>query len=92
MRVTTLDREVEQLGLVPALIKIDVEGAELEVLEGAARVLETHRPRLLISLHPKRLAQVGADCDTVFGLLKAHRYQADVVGQDQEIHVLARPS
>ena len=92
MRVTTIDREVDELGLVPALIKIDVEGAELEVLEGAVRVLETRRPRILVSLHPKRLAQVGADCDTVIGWLEAHRYRAHVVGEDQEIHVLAQPS
>jgi methyltransferase FkbM-like protein len=92
VRQTTLDREVDELRLVPALIKIDVEGAELEVLKGAARVLEAHRPRLLISLHPRRLAQVGADCETVLAWLRAHRYRADVVGEDQEIHVLARPS
>jgi FkbM family methyltransferase len=91
VRQTTLDREVEELGLVPALIKIDVEGAELDVLKGAARVLDVHRPRVLVSLHPKRLAQVGADCETVLAWLRAHRYQADVVGEDQEIHVLARP-
>ena len=91
VRMTTIDREVDELGLVPALIKIDVEGAELDVLEGAACVLDAHRPRLLVSLHPTRLAQVGANCDTVLAWLKAHRYQADVVGEDQEIHVLARP-
>ncbi len=91
VRMTTIDREVAELRLVPALIKIDVEGAELEVLEGAAGVLDAHRPRVLLSLHPRQLAQAGMDCDTVLGWLRARRYHADIVGEDQEVHVLARP-
>ncbi|HEY9622712.1 MAG TPA: FkbM family methyltransferase [Crinalium sp.] len=35
----------------PGLIKIDVEGAELDVLQGAIETLKTHRPMLLIELH-----------------------------------------
>ena len=31
-------------GYVPALIKIDVEGADLQVLQGAQRTLAAHRP------------------------------------------------
>lgn len=36
------------------LIKIDVEGAELEVLEGGCRSLEKHRPTVLCELHRGR--------------------------------------
>ena len=35
----------------PEFIKIDVEAAELEVLEGMARTLKTHQPRLFIEVH-----------------------------------------
>ena len=35
----------------PTLIKIDVEGAEREALEGAAEVISKHRPRLILSAY-----------------------------------------
>jgi FkbM family methyltransferase len=89
--MTTLDREVEQTGLMPALVKIDVEGAELDVLMGATSVLATGRPRLLLSLHPKRLAQAGLDCEAVLQWLSARGYNWRVISEDQERHVLARP-
>ena len=92
VRMTTLDREVDELRLVPGVIKIDVEGAELDVLKGAARVLDTHRPRVLLSLHPRQLAQAGLECEVVLGWLRARRYRVDAIGEDQEVHVLARPS
>ncbi len=43
----------------PNVIKIDTEGAEVEVLTGARETLERHKPRLLIALHgPDRAAAV----------------------------------
>jgi FkbM family methyltransferase len=92
VRVTTLDDEVRELGLVPTFVKIDVEGAELDVLKGAAQVLARHRPRLLLSLHPPRLAQAGLDCDAVRRWLTARDYLWRVVGEDHEVHVLALPA
>jgi FkbM family methyltransferase len=36
---------------VPSLVKIDVEGAEVDVLEGARETLARHRPPIYLSLH-----------------------------------------
>ena len=52
-RVPTIDEELPKM-LVQharvALIKIDVEGAELEVLEGAAQTVARHRPVLCVEV------------------------------------------
>lgn len=48
--MTTLDGYLAQHGLEPSLMKIDVEGAEKLVLEGAARVLRDIRPVIIIEV------------------------------------------
>ena len=52
---TTLDAALTELGVVPAFIKIDVEGAELKVIRGAAQTLAAHRPVVVMEyLAPNR--------------------------------------
>jgi len=46
-----LDDFVADGGPAPHVIKIDVEGAESEVLKGAAGILQVHRPVLFIEVH-----------------------------------------
>jgi FkbM family methyltransferase len=57
------------------LIKIDVEGFELDVLEGMARGLRGHRYRaVLIELHPALLAAGGVTMGTVTECLRRADY------------------
>jgi FkbM family methyltransferase len=53
--VTTLDEACERFGK-PAVIKMDVEGAEVRALRGAARVIREIRPVWIIELHSTELA------------------------------------
>ncbi len=46
-----LDEFVRAGGAPPSVIKIDVEGAELWVLQGAAETLRTVRPRIFLEVH-----------------------------------------
>jgi FkbM family methyltransferase len=60
-------------GAQPTLIKIDVEGYELEVLKGAMRILEM-RPKLDIEVHPFLHADRLAHCSGIFEILENLRY------------------
>jgi FkbM family methyltransferase len=48
---TTIDELCASRGLEPSLVKIDVEGAEAEVVRGARATLRAHRPAICLELH-----------------------------------------
>jgi FkbM family methyltransferase len=48
--VDTLDGYVSRSGLMPTIVKIDVETYEPEVLAGARRTIEGHRPHLIVEV------------------------------------------
>ena len=41
----------------PDLMKIDVEGAEMQVLQGAAKILHEKRPKLFVETHSRQLTR-----------------------------------
>ena len=50
-----LDEIVRASGLLPDVLKIDVEGAELHVLAGASKTLASARPIVLLGVHSSEL-------------------------------------
>ena len=50
---------MEKFNCIPDLIKIDVEGAEVLVLQGARKVLSEYMPIILLSVHSDSLRE---DC------------------------------
>ena len=57
VQIVRLDTFVFERNLTPPqLIKIDVEGAEVKVLEGASRILNEYRPKILLETHSNALA------------------------------------
>jgi hypothetical protein len=58
---TTLDSCIYgEKGLRPPnVVKIDVEGAELEVLQGASRALSEFHPKIFLEMHG---TQLHSDC------------------------------
>lgn len=48
---TTLDDYAASSGVTPALIKVDVEGGEYDVLRGGETLFAHNRPRLVVEVH-----------------------------------------
>ncbi len=62
------------------LIKMDVEGAEPQVLRGANRILKEDRPTILSELHPTQLDRSsGATADDFLAQIRAIGYRAHVI-------------
>jgi len=79
VRTIRLDDFLDAGGPMPDVLKIDVEGAELAVLRGAARVLRDAQPAILLSTH-------GTDVHRAcIGLLREHGYEpTPILGGDVE--------
>jgi FkbM family methyltransferase len=73
VEVSTLD--IEMQALTPAVVKIDVEGAELEVLRGGEHVLASARPLLIFEHVPSTAAVYGASSGELWALLEHHGYE-----------------
>lgn len=76
----------------PNVITIDVEGAELEVLKGAAFTLKHTRPTVFVSVHERFLRHhFGQTATDVYRFLRSHDYDLFHLGSDHEQHVMAVP-
>lgn len=85
VKVTTVDQLV-RLGQVPppTLIKMDIEGAEIEALQGARKTIDSFRPTLLVEVH---------DCWAEFeALMDDFGYSYEIIDAAESAdHAVARP-
>jgi FkbM family methyltransferase len=72
VEVSTLDEQLADLA--PSVVKIDVEGAELAVLEGGRAVLERTRPVVILEHVGGAAALYDATSEAVWDLLEELRY------------------
>jgi FkbM family methyltransferase len=74
--VTSLDA-IAQKQLPPRIIKIDVEGAELDALSGARLLIAAHKPAILLSTHSDALR---ASC---LEFLRSLGYSVETMREDE---------
>ncbi len=81
--VTTVDEFVSERALEVTVIKVDVEGAEFDLLRGASNTLATQRPFVRLGLHPAAIANNGQSLEEIWDLLVGLKYS--VVFEDSSI-------
>lgn len=59
VHTTTINEFCTYSNVIPDIIKIDVEGAELLVLKGAKQILQKAKPKIFLSIHSEQLEK---DC------------------------------
>jgi FkbM family methyltransferase len=90
--VVSLDYLYTDKGLVPELMKIDVEGYEAPIISGGGRLLREKMPTLIYELHDDaRLAPHGASRKSVTRSLMDFGYQIFALNARRGKSVSARP-
>jgi len=85
VRVTTVDSYCFSRKVSPSLIKIDVEGFEFHVLEGAFDILKKCRPIILVEFHPVNWADIAVSPKSVMSALENLGYRARALSGQQNI-------
>jgi FkbM family methyltransferase len=87
VKMHSLDSYARQHNIFPTLLKVDVEGYEIEVLRGSRSIL-ARKPKLCLEIHhPNALARYQTFVDDVFGLITMSQYRLWLqVGDNDDIH------
>jgi FkbM family methyltransferase len=75
VKLVTIDSITGEHSLKPSVIKIDVEGAELDALRGGVETFRLFKPVLILGLHPDFIKQKGDSLETIWDLLKSNQYE-----------------
>lgn len=74
----------------PQLVKIDVEGAEIDVIAGMRRTIEQHRPAIVCELHDTAAAFVAAMDELGYETVNLEGKER-VLDAPPDVHALATP-
>ena len=75
VEITTLDHDIAASSLpAPDLIKIDIEGWELEALRGARATLDAHHPALFLEMHGETMREKKRKASEIVAFLRDAGY------------------
>jgi FkbM family methyltransferase len=94
IEITTLDHEAERLGLDVGFIKVDIEGEELNFLQGALRTLRTHHPVTNVAIyHTADLLNIPQFFDQFGGFRLMFHTESDGLGDNlHDLRLFAIPA
>lgn len=76
VKLKTLDSFVDETEIIPNVVKIDIEGAEISFLKGGLSTLTKYKPVLFIELH-----NVFASC-SVIQILRQLKYEFHILSEE----------
>ncbi len=80
--MVTLDKILDDMPVPVKAIKIDTEGAEVEVLKGAQRWLRSGLiPHIFAEVHAMGLVKMGSDPDVLGNLMSGYGYRCFILGE-----------
>jgi len=65
------------------VIKIDVEGAELEVLRGMKKILAEGRPKIICEVHPRKISFLDYSTKEISDFLKEYNYNTYLISEKE---------
>lgn len=77
----SLDRYFQGRETWPDVVKIDVEGADLQVLRGMAQIIAQAKPVLLLEVHPKSLRVFSHSVQDVMSFLEEAGYDVQLIDE-----------
>ena len=77
----TLDQFCRSRGVTLDVLKIDVEGAELLVLQGARELLLRDRPLILCEIHPLQMEQCGGSLQEFEEYIRSVGYRLEALDE-----------
>lgn len=82
VKTMIFDKYCEIYKISPNFIKIDAEGAEYRILHGMQKVIDVHKPNLLMEIHPKHMESQGISIRSLFDFLMEKEYKIQLVRED----------
>src|SRR3984885_4900329 len=87
VEITTLDHDIAAASLpAPDLIKIDIEGWELEALEGMRATLDSHHPALFLEMHGETMREKKSKASAIVAFLRSAGY-TDIVHVETGVRI-----
>ena len=74
VKQVSLDFYLNKKKYKPDIIKIDVEGAEINVLLGAKKSIKKFKPVIYLSVHPSSIEKIGQSTKMLMNLIKDLNY------------------